>query len=183
MATILPSGTEVVNYRPKPVSQPEQKESAYCSLCGVGGPDDGIEARTHQLSLLVEVNAALAGALDVESVLGDILARLADRERLSHARIYRLDESAEELQPVASGGRNGEPSVVVSLRKPTLLTWAIRHREAVYVPHANRDPRCETVGAEDQCAYAVPSRPTRACWAFSMSRPTRRTASGLSPGS
>ena len=156
MATILPSGTEVVNYRPKPVSQPEQKESAYCSLCGVGGPDDGIEARTHQLSLLVEVNAALAGALDVESVLGDILARLADRERLSHARIYRLDESAEELQPVASGGRNGEPSVVVSLRKPTLLTWAIRHGEAVYVPHANRDPRCETVGAEDHCAYAVP---------------------------
>ena len=76
-------------------------------LYGVAGPGDGVEARTHQLSLLVEVNAALAGALDVESVLGAILSRLADRERLSHARIYRLDEPAGELQRVACGGRNG----------------------------------------------------------------------------
>ena len=101
---------------------------------GVAGPGDGAEARTHQLSLLVEVNAALAGALDVESVLGAILSRLADRERLSHARIYRLDEPAGELQRVACGGRNGVARRVVSLQEPTLLAWAIRQREAVYVP-------------------------------------------------
>jgi PAS domain S-box-containing protein len=156
MATILPSDSQVVSYRPNPVCQTEQEDSSYSSLYGVAGPDDGVEARTHQLSLLVEVNAALAGALDVESVLGDILARLADRERLSHARIYRLDESEEELQRVASGGRDEELGRVISLQKPTLLSWAIRHREAVYVPHANRDPRCETFGDTDHSAYTVP---------------------------
>ena len=123
---------------------------------GAAGPGDGLEARTHQLSLLVEVNAALAGALDVESVLGAILSRLADRERLSHARIYRLDEPAGELQRVACGGRNGVARRVVSLQEPTLLAWAIRQREAVYVPRVDRDPRCQEFGAEEQCAYAVP---------------------------
>ena len=123
---------------------------------GVAGPGDGVEARTHQLSLLVEVNAALAGALDVESVLGTILSRLADRERLSHARIYRLDEPTGELQRVAWGGRNGAAPRVVSLQEPTLLAWAIRQREAVYVPRADKDPRCHGFGAEERCAYAVP---------------------------
>ena len=98
----------------------------------------------------------LAGALDVESVLGGILSRLADRERLSHARIYRLDESAGELQRVACGGRNGGSRRVVSLEEPTLLAWAIRQREAVYVPRADKDPRCQRFGVGAQCVYAVP---------------------------
>jgi PAS domain S-box-containing protein len=105
---------------------------------------------------LVEVNAALAGALDVESVLGGILSRLADRERLSHARIYRLDESAGELQQMAFGGRNGGSRRVVPLSDPTLLTWAVRQKKAVYVPRADKDPRCQGFGEEEQCAYAIP---------------------------
>jgi PAS domain S-box-containing protein len=115
-----------------------------------------VEAGTRQLSLLVEVNAALAGALDVESVLGAILSRLADRERLSHARIYRMDESAGELQRVAWGGTNGGSRRVISLADPTLLAWVVRQRKAVYVPRAEKDPRCQGFGAEERCAYAVP---------------------------
>ena len=132
------------------------EELVYGPSYGVAEPVDELEARTHQLSLLVEVNAALAGALDVESVLGSILSRLADRERLSHARIYRLDEPAGELQRVACGGRNGVAQRVVSLQDPTLLAWAIRQREAVYVPQVEKDPRCQGFGAEERCAYAVP---------------------------
>ena len=154
MATTLPSDSQLVGFPSGTVSPAGRQE--YSSFYGVAGPGEDVEARTHQLSLLVEVNAALAGALDVESVLGDILARLADRERLTHARIYRLDESSGELQRVAWGGRDGGPRHAVSLQEPTLLAWAIKHREAVYVPRADQDPRCERFGADEQCVYAVP---------------------------
>jgi PAS domain S-box-containing protein len=104
----------------------------------------------------VEINTALAGTLDAESVLGPILSRLADRERLSHARIYRLDESAGELQRVAYGGRNGGSRRVVSLKDPTILAWAIRQQEPVYVSQVEKDPRYQEFDALEKCAYAVP---------------------------
>ncbi len=75
---------------------------------------------------------------------------------LSHARIYRLDESAGELHRVACGGRHGGSQSVISLHEPTLLAWAIRQREAVYIPRVDKDPRCQRFGAEEQCVYAVP---------------------------
>ena len=156
MATIIPSDSQPGSLSPSPVHPIRSYEPTYAPTYGAVGSGDEVEARTHQLSLLVEVTAALAGALDVESVLEGILSRLADRERLSHARIYRLDEPAGELQRVAGGGRNGGSRRVVSLRDPTLLAWAIRQREAVYVPLVERDPRCQEFGAEEQCAYAVP---------------------------
>ena len=156
MATNIPSDSQPVSLSPSPVHPLRSQQETYAPAYGAVGSGDEVEARTHQLSLLVEVNAALAGALDVESVLEGILSRLADRERLSHARIYRLDEPAAELQRVAGGGRNGGSRRVVSLRDPTLLAWAIRQREAVYVPLVERDPRCQEFGAEEQCAYAVP---------------------------
>ncbi len=156
MATIIPSNSQPVSFPQNPAPPMGPDEAKFAPTYGVTGPGDGVEARTQQLSLLVEVNAALAGALDVESVLGAILSRLADRERLSHARIYRLDEPAGELQQVACGGRNGGSGRVVSLQEPTLLAWAIRQREAVYVPRVEKDPRCQGFGAEEQCVYAVP---------------------------
>jgi PAS domain S-box-containing protein len=120
------------------------------------GPDDELSARAHQLSLLVEVNAALAGALDVESVLGAILSRLTERERLHHAQIYRLDDRAGELQRVAQGGTNEESRRAITLQEHTLATWALRHGSAVYVPQAVSDPRCQGLGLAAGCAYAVP---------------------------
>jgi PAS domain S-box-containing protein len=155
MATIVPTDNQIAHFPEDPAS-PTGPEATVAPPYGVVGLGDGVEARTHQLSLLVEVNAALAGALDVESVLGAILSRLADRERLSHARIYRLDESAGELQRVACGGRNGKSRRVVSLADPTLLAWAIQQRKAVYVPRVEHDPRCQGFGVEEKCLYAVP---------------------------
>ncbi len=155
MATIMPSNGPTVGHgksRP-PVMAPRE---ALVSTSGIAGLEDGFEARTHQLSLLVELNAALASALDVESVLGTILSRLADRERLRYARIYRLDESTGELQQVACGGRNGVAQDVVPLQSPTHLAWAIGQREPVYIPRADQDPRCPQFGAEEACVYAVP---------------------------
>ena len=43
-------------------------EGAFTPTFGGPGPGNGAEARTGQLSLLVEINAALAGALDGVSV-------------------------------------------------------------------------------------------------------------------
>ncbi len=155
MATISPGDRPSVSVSSHLASDVEPGSGTFAPY-GVAIPGDEVAARTHQLSILVEVNAALAGALDVESVLGGILSRLADRERLSHARIYRLDEPAGELERVACGGRNGVARRVVSLQESTLLAWAIRHREAVYVPRVERDPRCQGFGAEEECVYAVP---------------------------
>jgi PAS domain S-box-containing protein len=156
MATIIPNDSRPASFLPNPASSVGPHEATYAPPYGAAGPGEGVEARTHQLSLLVEVNAALAGALDVESVLGAILMILANRQGLSHARIYRLDESAGELQWVACEGRDRGSRRVVSLQEPTLLSWAIRQREAVYVPRVERDPRCQGFGAEEKCAYAVP---------------------------
>ena len=114
MATILPTDHPPARFSPSPAPVRGSLEGTYAPTYGSTASGEEAGARTHQLSLLVEVNAALAGALDVESVLGVILSRLADRERLIHARIYRLDESAGELQQVACGGRNGVAQRVVS---------------------------------------------------------------------
>jgi two-component system sensor histidine kinase EvgS len=156
MATFIPGNNQPDSFLsgPQPLVR-LQDATAAPSLVGVGSGDE-IAARTRQLSLLVEVNAALAGALDVESVLGPILSRLADRERLSHARIYRLEESANELQRVACGGRNGAAYPIVSLNDHTLLAWVIRQKEAVYVPQVDIDPRCQEFNELERCAYAVP---------------------------
>ncbi|MGA3323635.1 MAG: PAS domain S-box protein [Terriglobia bacterium] len=156
MATIIHSDSQPVSFLPNPAPSMGPLDATYAPPYDAAGPGEGVATRTHQLSLLVEVNAALAGALDVESVLGVILTRLAEREGLSHARIYRLDEPAEELHRVACGGRNGVDRRVVSLREPNLLSWAIRQREAAYVPRVEKDPRCHGFGAEEQCGYAVP---------------------------
>jgi PAS domain S-box-containing protein len=156
MATIIPSDSQPVSFLHNPAHSRGPHEATYAPTYGVAGLGEGVETQTHQLSLLVEVNAALAGALDVESVLGVILTRLAEREGLSHARIYRWDEPARELQQVACGGRNGGSQRVVSLQEPTLMGWAIQQGEAVYVPWVEKDPRCQGFGAEEQCAYAVP---------------------------
>jgi len=131
-------------------------EGAFTPAFGGPGPGNGAEARTSQLSLLVEINAALAGALDAESVLGPILTRLVERERLSHAWIYRLDEAAGELQRVASGGGDGLTQEAVSLEDSTLVSWAIQQREAAYVPQVGKDPRCQGRGSQAGWEYAVP---------------------------
>lgn len=156
MATIIPNDRQPVSFLPGTAPPMGPREVTYEPTYGAGGASDEVEARTHQLSLLVEVNAALAGALDVESVLGSILSRLADRERLSHARIYRLDEPAGELQRVAHGGRNGGSRRVVPLEDHTLLAWAIRQREAAYVPQVEKDPRCQGFVETERSAYVVP---------------------------
>ena len=155
MATTIPTHSQPVGFsqNPAPMGPPE---TAYAHPYSVASRGDGGEALAHQHSLLVEGSAALAGALDVESVLGPILSRLVDHERLSHARIYRWDESAGELQQVAWGGRNGVARRVVSFQEPTLLAWAIRQKEAVYVPRVDKDSRCQGFGAEEECVYAVP---------------------------
>ena len=111
----------------------------------------------NQLGLLIEVNAALAGAIDAESVLGEILARLSERARLTHASIYRLSAEERVLRCVAW---NGDPTAVerptLALDGPGLVAWVARQGEAAYVPVATRDPRCQCADPSTQSEYAVP---------------------------
>jgi PAS domain S-box-containing protein len=136
----------------------ESQEATFAPPCSVGAAGDEVEARTHQLSLLVEVSTALSGAFDVESVLGTILSRLTERQRLCHARIFQLDGVPGELRHVASGGKDEVTRTVASLQANKLLASVVRHREAVYVPQADKDPRCqeEGFGTGERCVYVVP---------------------------
>jgi PAS domain S-box-containing protein len=115
-----------------------------------------MEERTSQLSLLVEINAALAGALDAESVLGPILTRLVEKNRLSHAWIYRVDDRARELHRVAASGTDGPAREIVSLKERALVSWAVQQKEAVYVPQVEKDPRCQDFNSAVRAEYAVP---------------------------
>ncbi len=159
MAIIIPSDSQSATFSGSTALPLEPRPSTLENSYGVAG-FDAADARAHQLSFLVEVNSALAGALDVETVLGAILARLADRERLTHARIYRLDEPSRVLRRVACEGRNGSARRIVSLHEPTLLAWAFRQKKAAYVPQVEKDPRCQGFCAEERCAYAVPIETT-----------------------
>ena len=176
MAKIIPGDREPIRYLPGGTLHGPH-ETDFTPTYGAGGLADDHEARTHQLSLLVEVNAALAGALDVESVLGSILSRLADRERLTHARIYRLDEPAGELQRVAAGGRNGASRRVVSLKGQTLLAWVIGQREAVYVPLVKKAPDARSSPSRSAPPMRFPCRPAVKCWGFLMLPRISRTES------
>jgi len=156
MATIPSSDSQPVYPSPDVALPLGAGNGAFAPPPGAAGAGSGIEERTGQLSLLVEINAALAGALDAESVLGAILTRLVERNRLSHAWIYRLDDPAGELQRVAGSGTDGPGREVVSLKEPTLVSWAVQQREAVYVPQVEKDPRCQGSDPAASCEYAVP---------------------------
>jgi len=74
MATIITSGSQSASFTEGPIPALGPHDAAFAPPYGMAGPGDGVEPRTHQLSALVEFGVALAGALDVESALGTILA-------------------------------------------------------------------------------------------------------------
>ena len=154
MATIPSSDSQSIHRSPDAALPMGEGNGAFAPPPGAAG--SGIEERTSQLSLLVEINAALAGALDAESVLGPILTRLVERNRLSHAWIYRLDDPAHELQRMAGSGTDGPSREIISFKEPTLVSWSVQQREAVYVPQVEKDPRCQGLNSAARCEYAVP---------------------------
>ena len=156
MATINSRDSRLVDLVPDAVPILRPQEDALAPNLGALGGGNGLEAPTSQLSLLVEINAELAGALDAEAVLGPILTRLVERQRLAHALIYRLDLPASEMQCVACDAGSGSIRKALPLAEPNLVSWVIQEREAVYVPHVDRDPRCQDLGSEIECAYVVP---------------------------
>jgi two-component system, cell cycle sensor histidine kinase and response regulator CckA len=156
MATFLPRGSAPPTFPESSARPAGPQEAAYPCAYGASSPYGEADARAHQLSLLVEVSAALAAAVDVEAVLGTILRRLCERERLSQARIHRLDEAAGELRLMAAGGSDRPPPRAISLHDRSLLTWVIGQRRAAYVPRVESDSRCRGGDGEERCAYAVP---------------------------
>ncbi|MBZ5514696.1 MAG: PAS domain S-box protein [Acidobacteriia bacterium] len=126
-----------------------------------GIPDQAIEAamkaRSTQQALLVEVNAALAAAVDAEEVLSQILALLTDRIRLINAAIYLLDVERGELRCIAQAGHlNLEPFRKLQMDGPGLVAWAARSREGAYAADVSEDPRYLAVDPRAKAEYAVP---------------------------
>jgi two-component system cell cycle sensor histidine kinase/response regulator CckA len=114
-------------------------------------------AWANRLGLLLEVNAVLAGALDAEAVLGQILARLRERARLTHASIYLLSPPDHQLRMVAESGYSTAESLrTLAVDGAGLVAWAARTAEPVYSPNVAKDPRCFRGDPRVQSEYAVP---------------------------
>jgi len=119
--------------------------------------DAVLEARAAQQSLLVEVNAALAAALDVEDVLGQILTRLTERARLVSAAIFLYDEVSRQLRSVAqSGYPDAERSRTLPIDGSDLVACVARERQSVYVPDVTRDKRAFGIDPRARSEFAVP---------------------------
>jgi PAS domain S-box-containing protein len=119
----------------------------------------GLQAWSSQLRLLIEVNAALAGALDPEEVHEQILSRLRESARLAHASIYRLIPEERLLRCVAeSGYASPEALRTPSLDGPAVVAYAARTAEALYVPDVTKDPRYVCGNPAIRSEYAVPLR-------------------------
>ena len=102
MATYVPGNNQPVSFPENP-APPRGPQDATCAPSyGVSGLSSDLEVRAHQLSLLVEVNAALAGALDVENALGPILSRLADPCEILRRSSLRFSIPIREASPSCS---------------------------------------------------------------------------------
>jgi GAF domain-containing protein len=134
------------------------------SLPPVAGINDssiekGLRARGDQLALLVEVNAALAAAIDAEVVLPQILSRLTARTQLLNASVYLLDPEMRQLRCAADNGLPApEAYRSLELEGRGLTAWVARTGEGVYVPDVSRDPRYLCADPRARSEYAVPLR-------------------------
>jgi two-component system cell cycle sensor histidine kinase/response regulator CckA len=121
--------------------------------------DAALRVRGAQLSLLVEVNAMLAAAIDAEDVLGQILARLAERARLANASIHLLEEGSKQLRCIAHTGLADVAAILtLPLDGPGVVSWVARAGESVYLPEVARDPRYVARDPRTRSQYAVPLR-------------------------
>lgn len=118
---------------------------------------DQLQARTHQQALLVEVNATLAGAIDVEAVLGQILSRLKARTRIADASIYLLDPEDHLLRcAVGNSSPTVEANRPLALDGPGLIAQAARTAEGVYVPDVVEAARPLHGDSRIRSEYATP---------------------------
>lgn len=149
MATMIPGNRQAHDFLPRPTPI-GPNDSPLAHPFQASGPVDEIEVRTQQLSLLVEVNATLSGALDVEAALGTVLSRLVDRERFCHASIFRLHPQAEELRRVAWSGQGGEPAYTIPLHNKNPLARVACQQQPVYLPHADN-----SLSGKEDCPAAM----------------------------
>jgi len=109
------------------------------------------------LRLLVEVNSAVAHAVDEEAVSGHILHRLRESTRLTCASIYRLIPEERLLRCVAENGcLMLEANRVLSLDGPGAVSHAARTAEAIYVPDVTRVSQPFHGDSTIHSEYAVP---------------------------
>jgi PAS domain S-box-containing protein len=119
--------------------------------------DAALKVLGTQQALLVEVNAALAAAVDAEEVLSQILALLIDRTRLINAAIFLLDPAKGELHCVAQAGYSDPECFRALLTEgPGLIAWVARSGEGVYAADVSADPRYVIGDPRARSEYAVP---------------------------
>ncbi len=124
--------------------------------------DDPLRSRIEQQALLIEANVFLAGAIDAEVVLVQILTGLAKRARLAHASIFLLDEEKQLLGLVADFGYETKKELrELSVAGPGMVPYVARTGEPLYVSDVTRDARYLCGHPDVRAEYAVPLRSSR----------------------
>ncbi len=154
------------SYSPTPQENRETKPSTKLEVATGNEPtpipsedalDNELKARGNRQALLVEVNATLAGAIDAEAVLGEILSRFRERTRITHASIYLLDPNDHLLRCAAESGYVAPEGLrMLALDGPGLIAWAARSATAAYVPDVSEDPRYLCGDPKIKSEYVVP---------------------------
>jgi two-component system cell cycle sensor histidine kinase/response regulator CckA len=146
-------------FRPQRDADRAEHDSATAVANHAVTSEEELTARLQQQALLVEVNATLAAAIEAEAVLGQVLSRLVARVGLVKASLYLLDPERRQLRCVAQSGLSGiERYRTYQLDGQGLTAWVARSGEAVYVPEADKEPRCVGGDARTKSQYAVPLR-------------------------
>lgn len=141
---------------------PPKSADAVRPTASESSQDDGLRSRIEHQALLIEANAFLAGAIDAQVVLVQILTGLAKRARLAHASIFLLDEEKQLLRLVADFGyETKKENRELPVAGPGMVPYVARTVEPLYVSDVTRDARYLCGHPDVRAEYAVPLRSSR----------------------
>jgi GAF domain-containing protein len=114
------------------------------------------------LERLLEISSLLNSTLNLDELLGQIMASATELTGAETSSLLLLDEEADELTIAVATGKPGE--AVMSGRVPRgqgIAGWVVEHREPAVVDDAKSDPRFyggidQTSGFETRSVLAVP---------------------------
>lgn len=124
--------------------------------------DQPLESRLRELSFLHETGQLLTATLDLDDVLGSLIAQVRDYFQVEAVSVALVDEASEQLTfRVAVGGGSED---VTGLSMPLgdgIAGWVARHGEPVVIADAYDDPRFyadidKQTGFETHMLLAVP---------------------------
>ncbi len=121
-----------------------------------------IQRRVQSMTALTETARSVTASLDLDEVLQRITERTMDSLEVEAASLALIDEKTGELEFRVASGRGAGQIVGLRLMKGQgLAGWVVEHKEAVFVPDVQSDPRFhskvdELIGYTTRVMASVP---------------------------